>query len=257
MVEPAVLNTILLAWFAILALAEVASARRREVDDPTGDRRLITNFGLTIIALTVGSLVPIAKVEAAGLSNVLGFGMASRLGLPWIAALIVFLLIDSFATYWVHRFAHWAPLIWRLHRVHHADDQVDVSTSLRNHPFELAVVLPVSGAVVFLVGAPTSAVMVAQTVTVAAVIWQHADIRLPTSLDRFLSLLLVTPSLHRLHHSPDRSLHDSNFGELITLWDRIFGTFSQDRLRLRVGLDAQPVPPDRLLQQIWSPVYSA
>jgi sterol desaturase/sphingolipid hydroxylase (fatty acid hydroxylase superfamily) len=166
-------------------------------------------------------------------------------------------MIDSFAVYWVHRLMHVAPLLWRAHRVHHTDSLVDVSTSLRNHPLELIVVLPASAAVILVVGAPPSVVIVAQTISMAATIWQHADIAVPASLDRMLSLIIVTPRLHRLHHSPDRRLHDRNYGELITLWDRIFGTFSQHGGRLRVGLDGQAVPADGLLAQLWSPRFAA
>jgi len=247
----------LVAWFVILAFGELASARANGRSERSTDHRLTTNFGLTIIALIIGSAVPLAKVEAAGLATSLGAGVAPRLGLSWIGAFTAFLIVDSFAIYWLHRLMHATPLFWRVHRVHHADNLVDVSTSFRNHPLEQVLVVPASAAVILLMGAPVSAVIVAQTASVAATIWQHADIDVPPSLDRMLSLVVVTPRLHRLHHSPERRLHDSNYGELFTLWDRIFGTFSQDGGRRRVGLDGQAVPPDRFLAQIWSPRLAA
>jgi sterol desaturase/sphingolipid hydroxylase (fatty acid hydroxylase superfamily) len=152
---------------------------------------------------------------------------------------------------------HRTPLLWRLHRVHHADNAVDLSTSYRNHPLELLITLPVSAAVVLIVGIPQSIVVITQTLLVGVTLWQHADIALPRRLDRALSWVIVTPRLHRLHHNPERATHDSNYGELLTLWDRLFGTFNRTAGRCEVGLDDQVARPDRLLQQIWSPVYGS
>ncbi|MEP6982573.1 MAG: sterol desaturase family protein [Sphingomicrobium sp.] len=105
------------------------------------------------------------------------------------------------------------------------------------------------------IGAPPTGVIAAQTIMVAASIWQHADIELPR-LERILAPVLITPSIHRLHHSPERRVHDSNYGDLITLWDRLFGTFRPSKDRGRVGLDGQVARSDGLLEQIWSPVYA-
>ena len=151
---------------------------------------------------------------------------------------------------------HIVPWLWRIHRVHHADNAVDVSTSLRNHPLELVLIFPVSIAVILVVGASPTVVLAGQTIMVAASIWQHADIAAPRA-ERVLASMLITPAIHRIHHSPERARHDSNFGDLITLWDRLFGTFKKSEGRGRVGLDGQVARPDRLLEQIWSPVYSA
>jgi sterol desaturase/sphingolipid hydroxylase (fatty acid hydroxylase superfamily) len=152
---------------------------------------------------------------------------------------------------------HWVPLLWRVHRIHHADNEVDVSTSLRNHPLELLLTLPVSALIVVLIGAPVSVVIAFQAIMVAATIWQHADILLPQQLDRALAVILVTPRLHRLHHNPVRVVHDTNFGELFTMWDRMFGTLSVMDGRGRVGLIDQVARPDHIFEQIWSPVYPA
>jgi len=250
-----ILNLGLVAWFFLLAIAELYAARRRPAAEPAGDGRLITNFGLGVLVLASNSLIPMMKVGTSFFGEWAEVGFAVRYAWPGLLAVGVLLLADSLATYWTHRAMHAVPWLWRIHRVHHTDAAVDVSTSLRNHPLELLVTIPVSVAVIVIVGAPPTAVLAAQTIMVAASIWQHADIELPRA-ERALAPLLITPTIHRLHHSPERRLHDSNYGELITLWDRLFGTFSRPRARARVGLENQIAPSDRLLQQLWSPIYA-
>jgi len=249
-----IVDLALVAWFSLLALAEFFAARRRAVPEPGGDARLITNFGLGVLVLVSNGLRPMVKVGSSWLAQWAGLGLATRFAWPWALALGVLILADSFASYWTHRALHAVPGLWRIHRVHHSDYSVDVSTSLRSHPLELIVIFPISVAVILLVGAPPTAVIAAQTIMVAASIWQHADIQLPR-LERMLGPWLITPSIHRVHHSPERRLHDSNYGELITFWDQLFGTFSRSEGRRRVGLDGQVARSDRLLEQIWSPVY--
>jgi len=240
-----------------MAAAELYYARRSPRPDRSSDQRLLTNFAFGAVTFAAGVLVPISKLGASAAAQSLGSGFAPRLGLSWFAVLALLMLTDSLAVYWIHRLMHRTPLLWRVHRVHHSDQSVDVSTTFRNHPLELLVSLPMSATVVLIVGAPSSVIVVAQTMAFAATIWQHADIDLPTGLDRAFALVLVTPRVHRLHHNPARATHDSNYGELLTLWDRLFGTFNAAEGRFPVGLDHQVAPPDRLLQQIWSPVYSA
>ena len=251
-----ILDLLLVAWFFGLAAAEVVAARGRSAPEPGGDGRLITNFGLGVLVLVSNSLLPMLKVGSSLLGQSLGGGLAAWFAWPWILTFVAFLLADSVAGYWSHRLMHIVPWLWRIHRVHHADNAVDVSTSLRNHPLELVLIFPVSIAVILVVGASPTVVLAGQTIMVAASIWQHADIAAPRA-ERVLASMLITPAIHRIHHSPERARHDSNFGDLITLWDRLFGTFKKSEGRGRVGLDGQVARPDRLLEQIWSPVYSA
>ena len=253
----AIVSLGLVAWFMLLAGAELVSARRRNSPQARdGDARLVTNFGLGAIVLFLNGLVPSAKLGAALLNPWLGEGIHSSLGLPWSSTLIVLIIADSFATYWTHRLMHAVPVLWRIHRVHHSDSEVDVSTSLRNHPLELLVTVPVTITVIIITGAPVTAVIAAQAIAVAAGIWQHADISFPR-LERVLSAVVITPAIHRIHHHPERSFHDSNYGELIILWDRLFGTFRPGRERGPVGLDGRIGRDNGLLKQIWSPVHSA
>ena len=245
----------LLGWFVLLALAECVLVPPQR--DQSSNSRLITNFGLAAVVLSVGGLFPLAKLAASAAGQSLGLGLARVVALPWLALLALTLLAETFGSYWAHRAMHRLPLLWRIHRVHHADNAMDVSSSFRNHPLELLVTLPVSAAAVLIVGTPASVVIVAQSITGAAAIWAHADLALPPRLDKAVAWISFTPRLHRLHHNPERTTHDSNYGELLTLWDRLFGTFTDRSEREAVGLKDQVAEPDRLLQQIWSPVHAA
>ena len=245
----------LVGWFILLAVAELLWRPRGAERAVSSDNRLVTNFGLAMLILSVGALFPLAGIASSAFAQRLDVGLARHIGLPWIAIFALLLISDSFAGYWAHRLMHRAPLLWRVHRVHHADELVDVSTSLRNHPLEMVVTLPTSAMVILAVGAPVSAVAILQTLLVGSAIWQHADIALPQRIDRALSIVFVTQRVHRTHHSPDRAKHDSNYGELLTIWDRLFGTFGWAEGREPAGLNRQIAAPDKLLQQIWSPVY--
>lgn len=247
----------LVGWFALLAGVEMYCARRSSRPERSSDQRLITNFAFGAVTFAVAVVLPISRLTASAAAQSLGSGVAPRLALSWPATLALLLLVDSLAVYLLHRLMHRTPLLWRIHRVHHADQSVDLSTTFRNHPLELTASLPMAAAVVLVVGAPASVIMAAQTISFAMTIWQHADIDLPPRLDRALAWVIVTPRVHRLHHNPERQHHDSNYGELMTLWDRLFGTYDATEGRHPVGLDGQIAAPDRLLQQIWSPVYGA
>ncbi len=253
----AILSLGLVVWFATLAAAEFLSARRGARTDGTSDARLATNFGLGLLVVLAGALLPAAKMGFSLISEAFGIGLVPRFPISWPAALALFLFVDSLTSYCVHRTMHSLPLFWRIHRVHHADIAVDISTSLRNHPLELAITMPVFALWASVIGAPADVVAVAQTIALAAAMGQHADISFPPRLDRLLSLIIVTPNMHRLHHSPHRIVHDGNYGDLITLWDHLFGTFRRGELRAQVGLDGQVARPDGLVQQIWSPIYAA
>lgn len=250
-----VVQLALVGWFILLAIGEVVSAGAdARQDRRSGDARLLTNFALTAFIVAAAAVLPIARMTASLSGERLGMGIANVVPLPWVACCALLLIVDSFAAFWVHRMMHAAPLLWRVHRVHHADTVVDVSTSLRNHPLELLITVPVASLVVLLIGAPVSVVLAVQTAGVAAAIWQHADIRLPRRLDRALARIVVTPRLHRLHHNPERAIHDSNFGESLTLWDWLFGTLNQSEGRQPVGLGDLERRADHLLDQIWAPL---
>jgi sterol desaturase/sphingolipid hydroxylase (fatty acid hydroxylase superfamily) len=247
----------LVGFFVLLALAEVILPNSSRRTSAPNDARLVTNFSLAAMVLVAGGLLPLARITAAIGATRLGFGLTRIIELPWAAILLATLLLDSFAAYWVHRLMHATPLLWRLHRVHHADCAVDVSTSLRNHPLELLVTVPPSVFVVLVLGSPPSVILVTQTILMAAALWEHADLALPGKIDRMLSVAVITPRLHRVHHSVDRVEHDSNFGDWLTIWDRLFGTLRCTDLIRTVGLEHQRARNDHLLDQMASPLFPA
>jgi sterol desaturase/sphingolipid hydroxylase (fatty acid hydroxylase superfamily) len=251
----AILDLALVVLFVLLAWAEFVAARDRRIAEP-GDARLTTNFGLGILILLTAGLLPAAKVSSAFVVQAQFDGLADLYAWSWPLALAVFVIADSFAAYWTHRVMHSVPALWRIHRIHHADGEVDVSTSLRNHPLELLVTLPVSIALIVTIAAPPSVVLVSQAIMFGASMWQHADLDVPWA-ERLLGNWLITPATHRLHHSPDRATHDGNYGDLITLWDRLFRTFDRSQGRGCVGLDGQVARADHLIEQIASPFMRA
>ena len=138
----------LIGWFVLLAVAEAIWASDSVRSDRHSDQRLLTNFSLTALALLLSSLVPLANLGASSLSRHFGIGLGNRVAVPWLVTVALLLLAQTFIAYWVHRTMHRVPVLWRVHRVHHADSAVDVSTSLRNHPLELVVSLPASALVI-------------------------------------------------------------------------------------------------------------
>jgi len=246
----------LLAWFVMLAIAEALHQRRDRLASG-GNGRLVTNFTFGVISMAASSVVPLGNIGSSFAAQRLHTGLLPGSDSSWAAGFMLTVLGLTLVAYWTHRAMHAWPLLWRVHRVHHADSSVDVSTSLRHHPLEIIVGLPADAIVILLIGAPVSAVLAAQSFIVATALLDHADIRLPEPLDRALAWVLVTPRLHRLHHHPERRLHDSNYGDTFTLWDRLFGSFSDLPDRLSVGLVRQPGRPDHLVDQIVSPLHAA
>ena len=253
MTHEALIGLGLVGWFVALALAEAMWPLATQ--DGSGDGRLLTNFGLTVLIFLGSALPPLANFGSAMIGA--GIGIGYHVPLPWAAMFLLTLLGQTLAAYWIHRMMHGTPLLWRVHRVHHADTAVDVSTSLRSHPLELLFIIPTSAAVTLALGSPVSAVVAVQTLLFAGAIWEHADVALPRQLDRALAFVLVTPRLHRLHHSPDRRSHDSNYGSFLMVWDRLFGTINDNEAQSSVGLEHQSADPNRLIAQIFSPLHAA
>jgi sterol desaturase/sphingolipid hydroxylase (fatty acid hydroxylase superfamily) len=187
--------------------------------------------------------------SVATLAHDLGVGVFNVITLPaWIAILISFLVLD-FAIWGQHLVLHRVPFLWRLHRVHHSDTIMDVSTALRFHPFEILASLAFKVAIIMLLGAPPEAVLAFEIVLGAGALFTHANIAVPTWLERPLRLLFVTPSLHMVHHSPNPIETNSNFGFSFSFWDRLFKTYRDKRLSggAEVGLEDWRKPQDQTL----------
>ena len=214
------------AFAAVLALLLALQWLRPLRGDGRGQRRQATN--LLLIALDTVLLRLAFPVLAVGLAlqfEAQGFGLLPRLGLPfWLDCLLAVVLLDL-AIYWQHRWMHVVPLLWRLHRLHHSDTGFDVTTGLRFHPFEMALSMAYKLALLAALGAPALAVLVFELLLSVGALFTHADFALPPALDRRLRWLLVTPSMHRIHHSTWQSETDSNYGFHLSIWDRLFGSY--------------------------------
>src|ERR1043165_8576443 len=210
--------------FALIALWEVLAPRRPW---SVGRReRWPHNLGIVVIdALTLRILFPTAAVGAALFAAGSGWGLFHIWGLRLsLASLLGFLALDL-AIYAQHVAFHKVAVLWRLHRMHHADLDIDVTTGVRFHPFEILISLAIKIATVMLFGIPAIAVLLFEVVLNATSMFNHANVSMPPALDRVLRLLVVTPDMHRVHHSILRNETDSNFGFNLPWWDRLFGTY--------------------------------
>lgn len=218
---------IFLALFVILAAIE-RFAPRKSLSQPR-PRRWLTNWAIVILdALTLRLLalaLPLLAVGAAIDAQSQGWGLMNRLEVPlWISVLLTVLIFDL-AIWAQHLVTHKIPVLWRFHRVHHADRDVDVTTAIRFHPVEIALSMLLKIGLVYLLGPPALGIVLFEIVLNGTAMFTHSNIRLPLPLDAILRRVLVTPDMHRVHHSVNRDEHDSNYGFALSVWDRIFGTY--------------------------------
>lgn len=193
---------------------------------PLGWRRWIPNFGLVALgAVVVRFGLPLAAVGAAAWAEARGVGLMNWAGLPLWASLPLTVVLFDLAIYLQHRVFHAVPVLWRLHRVHHADPEMDASTGLRFHPLELWLSMVIKIALAVALGAPPEGVVLFEILLNATSLFEHAAIRIPPRLDRALGWVIVTPNLHRIHHSEREHETNSHYGFCLSVWDRLFGTW--------------------------------
>ncbi len=178
---------------------------------------------LNILAVTmVFAGVTVAVSEYAAQSNI---GLAYWASLGRVPGFVLALLALDFWTYWWHRANHSIPLLWRFHRMHHSDPAMDVTTATRFHAGELALSSTLRLGVILLAGAPLAAIVLYDFVLLLSTQFHHSNITLPNGMDRLLRLGLVSPNMHKIHHSDERAEMDSNFTSILSVWDRLFGTY--------------------------------
>jgi sterol desaturase/sphingolipid hydroxylase (fatty acid hydroxylase superfamily) len=222
-----------------MALLEHAFPRRPQ---RLSWRRWPSNLGLVAISSALLRVVaPAGAVGVALWAEARGLGLMPALGLPfWVAAPLAVLLLDLLI-YFQHRVFHAVPALWRLHRVHHADPELDASSGLRFHPVEILLSLGIKAAAVVALGAPAEAVLAFEVLLNATALFNHANVALPGWLDRPLRWVLVTPDMHRVHHSEIERETNSDFGFCLSCWDRIFGTYiaepSKGQLGMVIGIE--------------------
>ena len=197
------------------------------------------NFAFTTIHLVIHTGLAIVIIKISDWCRLNEFGMVYWLNANALLSIIIsFLILDFFGGWLVHITEHKVPVLWRFHVIHHADNNVDVTSGLRHHPIEsvLRGVFFFMG--IALSGAPMYAVMIFQTILVFATAFTHANIRLPKWLDTTLSYLIVSPNMHKVHHHWKQPFTDSNYGAILSIWDRLLGTFKKlEPSAIRYGLD--------------------
>jgi len=202
-------------------------APRRSLALPRSTR-WFSNLGLMVLgSVAARLLVPVAATGVALFAARQGSGLFNQIAAPaWVALVVSVVALDA-AIYLQHLMFHAVPLLWRLHLVHHADVDVDTSTGVRFHPIEIVVSLLIKCAVILLLGTPVAAVILFEVLLNATALFNHGNVRLPRALDRRLRWLVVTPDMHRVHHSVHSDETNSNFGFNLPWWDRLCGTYRE------------------------------
>jgi len=237
--------------FGLMALAEILAPRRKLVDGKL--MRWASNLGLVAANVIILRLLfPTAALGMALIAQEKGFGLLPSSGLPYGVQVVLAVIAMDLAIYLQHVMFHAVPLLWRLHRVHHADLDFDVTTGARFHPIEIVLSMLIKLGVVALLGAPVLAVIAFEVLLNATAMFNHSNVRVPIALDRGLRLLVVTPDMHRVHHSTAIDEANTNFGFNLPWWDRLFATY-RDQPReghegMTIGIRTFHDPPrcDRL-----------
>lgn len=193
---------------------------------PLGLRRWWPNLGLVAVgSVLVRLTLPLAAVAASIWAQSQGIGVMNWLDLPLWAAIPLTVVVFDLIIYFQHRVFHRVPWLWRLHRVHHADPEMDATTGVRFHPVEIWLSMLVKIGFAVALGAPPEGILAFEIILNATSLFEHAAIRLPPKLDRALGWVIVTPNLHRIHHSEREHETNSHYGFCLSLWDRLFGTW--------------------------------
>lgn len=210
--------------FLVVALGELVSPRR--LLQTSKAVRWISNMGIVAIdTLTVRLLFPVIGIHVAFLAHKAGWGLLNIIALPeWLSVLLGILILDL-VVYLQHVMFHTVPILWRLHLVHHADLDIDVTTGLRFHPIEIVISMLIKMTAIAALGPSVFTVILFEIILNGTAMFNHGNLMLPLAFDRFLRLLVVTPDMHRVHHSVTIRETNSNFGFNFPWWDRLFGTY--------------------------------
>jgi sterol desaturase/sphingolipid hydroxylase (fatty acid hydroxylase superfamily) len=246
--EPAIRLAFFLGIFGAVAIGEVILPRRKLTQSKKD--RWFANVGIVVIdALVLRLLFPAAAVGSALLASERGWGFFNNANVPyWIAVAVSVVFLD-FVIYLQHVMFHAVPAFWRLHMMHHADLDFDLTTGTRFHPIEIVLSMIIKISMVTLIGAPPLAVIIFEVILNGTAMFNHSNISVPLGLDKLLRLFVVTPDMHRVHHSVFPTETNSNYGFNLPWWDRLMGTYKpQPRLGhvdMTIGLN-QFRDPSRL-----------
>jgi len=216
------------------------------------------NLAIGILNAVLLLLAPLSAVGASLFALFNQFGLFIWLQLPLWHSIILSLLLLDLAIYWQHRLLHAIPPLWRIHRMHHTDTELDATTALRFHPLEILLSLALKAALIVLLGAPLLAVIAFEILLNGIAMFNHANLRIPPLADAVLRLALVTPDMHRIHHSVRHGEYNSNYGFNLSIWDRLFRSYTKtprdSHERMRLGQPDFRAPREsRLLKLLTQP----
>ncbi len=249
--EPAIRLAFFFGVFAAVALWEVAAPRRALTVSKV--LRWTNNLGLVVLnTVMLRLLFPLAAVGVAAFAAENGWGLLNHFQVPFLLAVPLAVIAMDFVIWLQHVMVHAVPALWRLHRVHHADLDYDLTTGARFHPLEILLSMLIKFATIVVLGPPMVAVVIFEVLLNATAMFNHGNIRLPAALDRVLRWFVVTPDMHRVHHSVEDDECNSNFGFNLPWWDRLFGTYREQprggHLGMTIGIrgHGDPREVDRL-----------
>jgi sterol desaturase/sphingolipid hydroxylase (fatty acid hydroxylase superfamily) len=251
--EPQLRLGVFLGVLAIMALWELLAPRRRR--DIPRVIRWSNNLALVVIDTIVLRLTfPILAVGLAVMAQERGWGLFNFIDAPaWVAVLASVIILDL-VIYLQHVMFHAVPALWRLHRMHHADLDFDVTTGLRFHPIEIVLSMGIKLAMVLVLGPPAVAVLIFEVLLNATAMFNHSNVWLPLVVDRVLRLVIVTPDMHRVHHSILPEETNSNFGFNLPWWDRLLGTYKAQPAAghdaMTIGIEQFRTPRDQWLDRM-------
>ncbi len=222
--EPYIRSGFFFGILIIMAIWEYLAPRRVLTVSKTV--RWVNNIGLVFLnSFIIRLIFPIMAVGIASFAQQNGWGIFNYYNVPFWGAAVVSIIAMDFIIYLQHVMVHAIPTLWRLHRVHHADLDFDVTTGARFHPLEIIISMLIKFATIIVLGAPVIAVVLFEIILNVTAMFNHSNVKLPLALDRLLRLVLVTPDMHRVHHSVEDHEANSNFGFSLPWWDRLFGTY--------------------------------
>jgi sterol desaturase/sphingolipid hydroxylase (fatty acid hydroxylase superfamily) len=251
--EPVLRLSVFFGIFAAMILWEVLAPRRPQTQGRLS--RWPNNIGIAILnTLLLRLLIPTAAVGLAFIAAERGWGLLNLVTLPGPLALFLGVMLLDLAIYLQHMVFHAVPLFWRLHRMHHTDLEVDVTTGARFHPIEILLSMGIKMLLVLALGPSALAVLIFEVILNAASMFNHANVKIPLALDRFLQLFIVTPDMHRVHHSNAKRETNSNYGFSLSIWDRLFRTYTKEpgagQLGMTLGLEIFRAPIELRLDKM-------
>lgn len=250
------------AIFIVLLLLQTLFPRRSLADKHSNQKpyyRLLNNLLLFAFNAVVSRvLLALSLVTVAVKAQQQELGLFNQFQLPEFVAVVICILLLDLAIYWQHVFTHKIPILWRLHKVHHADSAMDVTTALRFHTIELLLSFVYKACLVVLLGVPVLAVAVFEFLMLVSPAFNHSNLRLPLGFDRLLRVVLVTPDMHRVHHSVIKEEQNTNYGFFLSCWDFFFGSYRPQpeygHQQMEIGLKSGEIKYQRVDQMLLAPL---